>query len=302
MINRTVTILSLFILTVVFLSCEDVIDVEVPTDNPRLNVNALIRVDISQAYIPLEVKVSLTNNFFEEIPITTVESILILAEEIDEDGVVINSFSSSLAEIEPNTGIYRPDPNFSSDQRMPTIILQNKNVLFSLIIRHEGRAYLAQTKYVPTVPIDTVLQGNATLIEGDETEIIITYTDDFEREDFYLFDFDFGEFLVTEDEFYQGQQFVFSYFYDRTFESGKELEISILGVDETFYNYMNQIIVQSGDTQGPFQTPAATVRGNIFDVTDLDNLEVFDNVGQPDLFPLGYFAVVQEYKRTVTIK
>ncbi len=291
----------LLVLTGLTLACEDVIDVELPTTEQRLNVNALIRVDISQAFIPIEVKVSLTNNFFEEIPITEAESIVIIAEEIDENGVVIDSRSSSLSEREPNTGIYVPDPNFSSDQRMPTNIL-NKNLLFSLIIRHKGRAYLAQTRYVPTVPIDTILQGNGTLFEGDETEVIVTFTDDFERDDFYLFDFDFEEFLVTEDEFFPGQQFEFSYFYDRTFESGRQIDISILGADETFYNYMNQLIVQSGDTQGPFQTPAATVRGNIFDITALDNLDVFDNVDQPNLYPLGYFAIVQEYKRTITIK
>ncbi len=295
------TFLSLIALFLVTISCEDVIDVEVPTTQQRLNVNALIRVDISQAFIPIEVKVSLTNNFFEEIPITEAESIVILAQELDENGVVIDFRSSSLSEKEPNSGIYIPDPNFSSDQRMPTNIL-GKNLLFSLLIRHEGRSYLAQTRYVPTVPIDTILQGNGTLFDGDETEIIVTFIDNFERDDFYLFDFDFEEFLVTEDEFYPGQQFQFSYFYDRTFESGKQIDISILGVDETFYNYMNQLIVQSGDIQGPFQTPAATVRGNIFDVTDLDNSNVFDNVDQPNLFPLGYFAIVQEFKKMITIK
>lgn len=293
--------LSTILLLVALLSCEDVIDVEVPTEEPRLNVNALLKVDISQPFVPVEVKVSLTNNFFEEIPVTKAESIVILMEELDEDGIVVRSFSSSLAEKVPNTGIYAPDPNFSSDQRIPTVILQD-NIDFSLIIRHNGRTYLAKTKYVPTNPIDTLLQGNGSLFSGDETEVIITFTDDFVRDDFYLFDFDFGEYLVTEDEFYKGQQFEFSYFYDREFESGRELEISIVGVDEELYNYMNQLIVQSGETQGPFQTPVATVRGNIFDVTNLDNIDVFDNVDQPNVFPLGYFGIVQEYKRTLTIK
>jgi hypothetical protein len=283
-----------------FLSCEDVVDIEVPSEDPRLNVNALIKVDISEPFIPIEIKVGLTNNFFEEIPITQVESIAILIEELDENGAVVNTRSSSLAEKGPNTGIYVPDPNFSSDQRIPTSILGN-NLLFTLLIKHEDRTYLAQTRYVPTVPIDSIIQGNEVLFDGDETEVIVTFTDNAEREDYYLFDFDFNEFLVTEDTFYQGQQFEFSYFYDSSFDSGEELEISLMGVDENFYNYMNQIIAQSGDTQGPFQTPAATVRGNIFDVTDLDNIDVFDNVDQPTVYPLGYFAIVQEYKGTITI-
>lgn len=283
------------------MGCEDVIEVDLPTGQPRLIVEALMRVNINEEFIPVEVKVSTTNNFFEEIPVTKAESIVILMEELDDNGVVIQSFSSSLAEKEPNTGIYAPDPHFSSDQRISTVILQ-ENIDFSLIIRHNGRTYLAKTKYVPTNPIDTLLQGNGTLFGGDETEVVVAFTDDVSRDDFYLFNFDFNEFLVTEDEFYQGQQFEFSYFYDQKLESGREIDISIMGIDEEFYNYMNQLIVQSGETQGPFQTPVATVRGNIFDVTDLDNIDVFDNVDQPNVYPLGYFAIVQEYKHTLTIK
>ena len=64
---------------------------------------------------------------------------------------------------------------------------------------------------------------------------------------------------------------------------------------------MSQLIEQTEDSQGPFQTPIATVRGNIFDITGLDNIEIFDNVERPNDFPLGYFAIVQEYKQTLII-
>lgn len=56
---------------------------------------------------------------------------------------------------------------------------------------------------------------------------------------------------------------------------------------------MSQIIVQSGGDQGPFQTSAATVRGNILKSTSVDNI---------DDFALGYFAVVQEYKKSIVIE
>ena len=79
------------------------------------------------------------------------------------------------------------------------------------------------------------------------------------------------------------------------------MTISILGADRDFFNYMNNLIEQTEEGFGVFETPAATVRGNIFDVTDLDNIDVFDNVEQPEVFPLGYFAVVQEYRQTITI-
>ena len=169
-------------------------------------------------------------------------------------------------------------------------------------MRHEGRLYIAATKYVPTTPINSIYQGTGTLFDEDETEVVVNFTDDPERNVYYLFDFSFGEYLVTEDDFYQGQEFEFSFFYDQQFFPGTIIEISILGTDQTFYNYMDQLIEQSGDTQGPFQTPVSNVRGNIFDVTDLDNIDVFDNVDQPTIFPLGYFAIVQEYKSSITIE
>ncbi len=171
----------------------------------------------------------------------------------------------------------------------------------SLTIEYNDELFLARTRFAPTVPFDEIIQGDGTLFSGDETEIIVSFTDDAERNDFYIFDFDFNEYLVSEDTFYQGQKFEFSYFYD-DIEVGETLNISILGADESFYNYMDQLIVQSGGNQGPFQTPVATVRGNIINVTGIDNMDVFDNVERANNFALGYFAVVQEYQETITIE
>lgn len=280
--------------------CEDVIDVELPEQESRLIIDGLIRVDIAQQFIPVEIKLSLSSNFFEENVPTTAESVVIIYDEIDGD-VITPVGSSSLTETAPGSGIYVPDPDFTSDQRIPTSIL-DRNIVFNLYVRHQGRQYFASTRYVPVVPINSIQQGTNTLFGDNETEVVVNFTDQPDIDNYYLFDFNFGEYLVTEDEFYQGQEFEFSFFYDQTFDPGTIIDISILGVDKTFYDYMNQLIVQSGDSQGPFQTPVATVRGNVFDITDLDNIDVLDNVDQPDVFPLGYFAIVQEEKGQVIIE
>lgn len=283
-----------------FASCEDVIEVDTPSEPPRLNVDAVFRVDVDEEFIPVEVKVTETNNFFGEVPLTELENIIIVITATDSLGLE-TSGTSTLAESAPGTGIYIPDPTFSTDQRIPTSAVEF-DLRYDLIIAHKGRRYIAQTKYVPATPIDTVLQGSGTLFNEDDTEVVIKITDNPDRDDFYVFDFDFNEYLVSDDEFYQGRSFEFSYFYDRSFESGTEIEISILGADRTFYNYMDQLIEQTEGQQGPFQTPVATVRGNVFDITGLDNIDIFDNVERPQVFPLGYFAIVQEYKRTITIQ
>lgn len=289
----------LLIALVFNMACEDVIEVDLPDEETRLIVDALIRVDETQPFLPIEVKLSLSSNFFEENVPTSAESVVISYSETIDD-IVVETRSSSLAETSPGSGIYVPDPNFSSDQRIPSAVL-SRNFVYELYVRHQNRLYIASTKYVPTTPINRISQGTTTLFDEDETEVVVNFTDDPERNDFYLFDFGFGEYLVTEDEFYQGQEFEFSYFYDQQFFPGTIIEISIMGTDQSFYNYMDQLIEQSGDTQGPFQIPVSTVRGNVFDITDLDNIDVIDNVDQPNVFPLGYFAIVQEFTSNIVI-
>ncbi len=291
--------LGLLLIWVSF-GCEDVIDVELPETEPRLIVDGLIRVDTTQPYLPIRIKVTETNNFFGEIPVTELENIVLFVEEV-VDGLFLNSGDAILKEEAPGTGIYVPDTEYV-DERVPTAVIENENILFSLIIRHKGRKYIAQTKYVPVVPIDNVEQGSGTLFEGDETEVQVTFTDNPDEDNYYLFDFDFDEFLVTKDEFYQGQQFQFSYFYDRELDPGTEIAISILGADQQFYNYMDLIIEQTEQDFGFFETPRATVRGNVFDITGLDNIDVLDNTDRPDSYPLGYFAIVQEFRDTLVIQ
>ncbi|WP_420322852.1 DUF4249 family protein [Flagellimonas sp.] len=283
--------------------CEDVIDVEVPTTNPRLIVNGLLRVDESLEFVPVEIKVTETNNFFEETPVTQLESALIIYGQPNPDApeLLDNLATSSLAESAPGSGIYIPDPTFDADQRIRTTSLL-PNTVFILIIEHKGRRYAARTPYSKTVPLDNLVQGDETLFDEDDTEIKISFTDIQDQEDYYVFDFGFGEFLAFDDQFIDGQQFEFSYFYQKDLEPGQEVEISIMGADQQFFNYMDLLVEQTQNDGGVFETPAATVRGNVFDITGLDNTLIFDNVNRPEDFPLGYFAVVEEFKQSLIIE
>lgn len=284
-------------------SCQDVIEVEVPTGETRLIIDALMRVDITQEFIGVKVKVTETNNFFEELPVTSLENITIIYSTTREDGLVLSTGTSSLIDLDEGSGVYVPNPNFSTEQRIRTgVLLQEEDVLFTLIIEHKGRKYAGQTRYAPSSPIISLAQGDKTLFSEDETEVIVAFEDDPDIDNFYVFDFDFDQFLVTEDTFYNGQEFEFSYFYDKNIDAGQEITVSILGADRTFYNYMDELITQSEEPQGPFQTPVTTVRGNVFDITGLDNIDIVDNAERPNDFPLGYFAIVQEFKRTLTIE
>jgi len=273
----------LYILSLaIFSSCEDVIDVEVPKDASRLVVDGIIRINESEPMTNVRISISLTSSFFEEPQTAVVDELKITNTDLEDS--FENPNFVVLVSTEP--GVY--------EAQISTDFLSDGNLQLSVM--HKGQNYLAETNYVPGVPIDTVEQGTGTLFSGNETEIIVAFTDDGTRDDFYLFDFGFNEYLVTEDEFYQGQTFLFSYFYEEGLDSDQEIDISLLGVDEQFYNYIAQVTIQAGGDQGPFQTPAATVRGNVINVSDLASADSSNN------FALGYFAVVQEYKKSITIE
>ncbi|MHA7831435.1 MAG: DUF4249 family protein [Flagellimonas sp.] len=293
----------IYFFTVLLLgSCEEVVDVDLPEVETRLVVDGLLRVDKSEEFIDVRITMRESSVFFEENEPTQVESAVITYGMLDENGIFESLAFSNLTEEEPGTGVYVPDPSFSSDQRIRTAAAE-PGTTFILQVTHQGRRYFAQTMYAPTVPIDNLRQGDGVFFGDEEqTEVIVTFTDNGDEDNFYLFDFMFGEFLVVEDEFFQGQQFEFSYFYDEDTDPGDEVTISILGATEEFYNYMDLVLEQTGNAGGPFQTPVATVRGNVFDVTGLDNITILDNVERPNDYALGYFGVVQEYTSTITIE
>jgi len=275
--------------TLIMVSCEDVVEVDLPQAEPRLMIDALVRLDENEAVTTVTIKANVTSSFFDEVTPADLTSASIINADYVPSGALDLSVIP-LLEISP--GVYEgsKQTGFFTEGEL------------QLAVEHNGQRYLALTRYVPSTPITSLEQGTGTLFSGDETEVKVAFNDVDERDDFYLLDLDFDEYLVTEDEFYQGQTFEFSYFYDQNIDPGNEVTISLLGVDESFYNYMIQLIVQAGGDQGPFQTPSATVRGNIINVTNIDNVNSFDNVEDPNNFALGYFAVCQTFTDSIVIE
>ena len=282
---KKMTYLFLFLF---LFSCEDVVQIDAPGEEPRLIIDALWRIDTTPGVQnKITVKVSVTNSFFGEIPPTGLQQITAVGLDVD------NPFLSILLEEEPGSGIYS---QFTSAQALidaGRIILQ---------IDFEDEIYAAFATFEPAPDINSITQGDGFLDDEDETEVIINFSDPADELNYYLFDFDFNNYLVTEDTFYDGQDFSFSYFYDEGLQPGDEIEISLMGVDEDFYNYMDLLIEQSNQDLGIFETPSVTVRGNFINATEIDNLDFFNNVEMPDNFALGYFAIVEEKKQTITIE
>lgn len=271
--KNIVYILSILCL---FSSCEDVVNIDVPDGKPRLVVDASFEVYLNETPIDYGgyLRLTLSAPFFDEnVPPVSDATVFITNLE---DNTIINFEESE------NLGFYSPVND--------AIINPELNSRYELTVIYNNETYKAITEIFPSVPIDSIEQGDGTLFEGDETEIIVAFTDDGARDDFYLFDFDFNLLEVSEDRFYQGEAFNFSYFYENL-AAGQEITIKILGIDERYFNYAGLLIEQSNQNDaGPFQTPPVPLRGNIINTTNLGN------------YALGYFNLSEANRFQFTIQ
>ena len=268
--------LLLFALTISLFSCEDVIEVEVQNTTPRLVIDAQFNMYTKEQQLRLEggVRLSFSANYFdEELPV--VKDALVTITHLNSGLEYPLLFDESI-------GMFVPDK---------IDFLTDFNSKYELSVLHQGQAYTGSTVFVPVPPILKAVQGTKTLFSGDETEIILSFQDFPEREDFYLYDFGQEIYRPIEDRFFQGEEFVFSHFYSSDeVKVGDLITIKAHGVEEQYYNYFNLILTLTDSNGGPFQSLPASSRGNILNVT------------QPDNYPLGYFLISESDQKQLLIE
>ena len=158
-------------------ACEDVIELDLNTAPPRLAIDARLKINPNEQMIQV-IKLSLTSGFYDEN--TTVVTTATV-ELLD----ITNSTTYTFVHDADTPGNYMLDftPNLETD--------------YKLIIHYENEVYESSVEQLmPTVPIDSLVQGNETLFQGDEKEVLVTITDDGTREDVYIFDFGYNLFLM----------------------------------------------------------------------------------------------------------
>ncbi len=82
---------------------------------------------------------------------------------------------------------------------------------------------------------------------------------------------------ARKDEFQNGNDLFFDFEKetgddneDADFEVGERVEISIYGITERFYNYMNLLLEQT-ENGNPFSAPPVQLRGNCVNTTNDEN-------------------------------
>ena len=251
-------------------SCQETIEVDLPQQQERLVVDALMRIPDSNALTATaSLRLSLTADYFaDQVP------------PVDDAIINLASESTTYRLLSQGNGFY-------SAQVLRDEITQDS---MRLTVFYKDEIYRSSARYQSAVPFDSIYQGDGSLFAGDETEVVITYTDEPNTDNSYLFDLDKGQFLASEDTFYKNKSFSFSFFYEDV-EPKDTLDISIIGIDKSFYDYMTIAINQSGQASGnPFTAPPSEIRGNVI------------NTSNEEKYPLGYFAIGQVYSKQLIIE
>ncbi len=256
--------ISLLLLVILTTSCEKVIDVDLETATPRLVVDASIKWTKETSGNQQMIKLSTTTGYFS----TTIPPV---------SGAIVtvkNSTNEAFTFIEKTGTSEYICSNFS-----PKL---NEN--YTLTIVYKGETYQASESLKPVPIIDRIVQKDNGGFTAKEIEIKAFYTDNKETNDFYLSRLkpsfvSIPTYGVGEDKYIQGNESFILYTHENL-KKGQNIDISLHGISERYYNYMLILLSIAGSNGGsPFQSPPSTVRGNVINQTNEAN------------YPLGYFSL-----------
>lgn len=259
------TLILVLFLTFGLVSCEEVIDVDLDTAAPRLVIDASLKWEKGTDGSTQKIKLTTTTGYFDQT-IPAVSNATVFVTNSSEQ-------QFDFMEMLPSSGDYICT-NF-----IPTL---NENYTLTVIVN--GNTYTATEKLMPVPEIDKIEQKDDGGFGGGNIEIKFFYTDNGTTSDFYLSRaqlsrYSIPQYGVSNDKFYQGNQ-ISDIYSNEDIESGDTIDYTLSGISEGYFNYMQVLLSIAGNAGGgPFQSPPATVRGNILNTTDINN------------YALGFFSV-----------
>jgi len=269
------TYISILLIMISLTSCEDAIDLNLNTSEPRLVIDASINWLKGTTGNEQKIKLTLTAPYFDAtVPPANGAQIIVT----DSDSNIFNFIE------ENNSGVY------TNNNFIPKL-----NETYNLQIIYKGETYTSTEIFKSVVPIDFVEQLNNGGFSGEETELKAYYTDPADEENYYFFEFKSTvsaiPFLeVYKDEFTNGNQ-IFGFFSEENLKPGGQVVIRNYGVSKRFYEFMFVLLHQNSEEGGgPFETQPATIRGNIINKTNSEN------------FPFGYFRLSEVDEFTYSIQ
>lgn len=261
---------KIYILPILFLmifsSCEKVIDVDVPSIDPKLIIDASFEV------------------YFDENPVSarTVVTLTASADYFDETIPVVSNATVFVTNLSDNTIINFSDVDADGNYEPNTAFIPTDDIEYELTVIHNNETYRGKATKIKSTRIIDVAQGDSTLFSGNEIEINVKIQDELDVENYYFFDFSNNNYSVIEDRFFDGQEYEVPNFYeeDDDITLPTTVNIKMLGVSKDYFTYLRILLSQSGQGGGgPFETVPTSLLGNMINTTEESN------------FPLGYFHI-----------
>ena len=253
------------LIVLLFSNCEKVVDIDVPTIEPKLIIDASFEVLFNATPVTanMVVKLKLSTDYFDETIPTVSDAIVFLTNTIDNS--VINFSDVNL------NGNFTPIINF----------IPKDAIEYELTVIYKSEIYKGTATKVKSTQIDNAMQGDETLFSGKEIEIKVAFKDNVDTENYYLFNFTNNLFLPLEDRFFNGTNYNFSFFYQEDeIEVPTNVTVTMSGITKDYFTYFRILQNQSGTSGGgPFQSVPSSLLGNVINTTNEAN------------FPLGYFHI-----------
>lgn len=272
--SKKIIILSAIIASFLLHSCEEVINVDLDTAKPKLVIDAGINWYKGTTGAEQKIKLSTTTGFYSTT-IPTVSGATVF---------ITNSTNTAFDFIEnPGTGEY-----------ICMNFIPQLNETYMLTVISNGQTYTATETMKSLAPIDHLFQKDDGGITGEDIEIRTFFNDPVAEDNFYMYKYKYSnqakiDYYVDEDKFFNGNAF-FSVSNNDDLDPNDTIEITHFGISRGYYNYMNVLLSVAGGNGGPFQSPPATVRGNLINQTNFDN------------YALGYFRLCEADTRNYTIQ
>lgn len=261
---KKATLLIVLFISIFFASCEEVVDVNLDTAPPKLVIEASINWLKGTTGKQQTIKLTTTTGYFQNV-IPTVSGATVYVKNSQNEQFNFKEVTK--------TGRY-----------VCTTFKPVLNETYTLTVISNGNTYTASETMQSVAPITHIEQNNNGGITGTDIEVRAYFNDPPDADNFYLYKYMYSNkitstYYVGEDKFFQGNEY-FSQTDDDDLKAGDEIEITHYGISKQYYNYMSILVSIAGSNAGgPFQSPPATVRGNVINTTNKDN------------YPLGYFSL-----------
>ncbi|MDO5968695.1 DUF4249 domain-containing protein [Flavivirga aquimarina] len=275
--------LTILFLTIVFTSCEDVIDVDVQTGPSRLVIEASLDWEKGTTGNNQTIKLSKSTPYYDTTTNTGVTNASVRVTNDNDNTEFVFT--------------HQGNGEYTTTNFIPVI-----GQSYTLEVVHEGETYIANETLMPVVDIDGITQSIESGFDEEDLEVNVIFTDPEEQENYYLFKFHKqGDLLPVleegDDEFVNGNEITWWFEKEEDDETdkieaflpGDTVNIDFFGISESYSNYIGILIEQSWGA-GLFSTTPVPLRGNCINTTNADN------------YAFGYFRLTQVVRTSYTFQ